>query len=337
MSEQITTAQTAYERVLQLISPYRELDGFRAGLGDDGWTDTADGCKGGDCVSLLTDPDVSLLARVALGQALALLNLDNRPGVGLQPNGLPDLVWCEVPAGAFLTGSDKKRDPYAYRSEMPQREAVIAYAYQIAKYPITWRQYQAFADSGAYNDPVWWEGFPAEYQPQPLEPQVFQYANHPRDSVSWYQAMAFCRWLTVQYRASGVISENQLIRLPTEHEWEKAARGTDGRVYPFGDDFEFNSANVSGTGIGQTNAVGIFADAASPYGLLDMSGNVYEWCLDEYKNGTDEAVENGETMRVLRGGSFFLVAEWSRCAYRYPRVPSLRLHDFGFRVVLVIE
>lgn len=328
--------QGTLDHILNLTASHAELDGLRGWLrdgydalaGSDGWANEVG-------ASLLTNTEINPQTRVALGQALGLLNLDKRPGVNLREDGLPDIAWCDVPAGAFLMGSNKKADPYAYRIETPQHEVIISQAYQIAKYPVTWFQFQVFADSEAYNDPDYWLDFPAGYCPQRLENQAFQYANHPRDNVSWYQAVAFCRWLTWQYQTANLITEQQEIRLPTEQEWEKAARGTDGRVYPYGYDFEPEFTNVSEMELNQTNAVGIFPQGASPYGALDMSGNICEWCLTKYGDLQDQQIDASGATRGLRGGSYFLRSEWSRCAYRYEREPGIQFKDFGFRPVLV--
>src|SRR5690606_20791550 len=147
---------------------------------------------------------------------------------------------------------------------IPQHEVDLP-AYHISRYPITYAQFQAFLDApdGFYH-PGWWDGLAAndDDKAQPGEPD-FPYANHPREHVSWYGAVAFCRWLTAKLGYE--------VRLPTESEWEKAARGTDGRIYPYGDEYDVAKANIGETGIGQTSAVGLFPDGASPYGALDMS------------------------------------------------------------------
>ncbi|HEX2622683.1 MAG TPA: SUMF1/EgtB/PvdO family nonheme iron enzyme [Phototrophicaceae bacterium] len=341
-----TGAQTIFDQITSLIAPYRELDQLRDcltdGLMNEHGQTTSHGhelptaartwikMKG---IGLLTDLRLPIPARAALGQVIGLLELDTRPGVGLQDDGLPNLAWCEIPAGTFLMGSDKKRDPYAYRIEIPQKQVTLG-AYHIAKYLVTYAQFQAFAEARDYFAPAWWQDFPNTAQAQDLEAQAFPYSNHPREMVTWYQAVAFCRWLTAHYRASGMIAAYQEIRLPTEQEWEKAARGTGGSVYPYGDDADIEQANISETKLGQTSTVGIFPDGVSPYGVHDMSGNVYEWCLTKYQTPDNHQIDASGVARVLRGGSFFLGSEWSRGAHRYEREPDVRLNDFGFRVVL---
>jgi formylglycine-generating enzyme required for sulfatase activity len=242
---------------------------------------------------------------------------------------LPDIEWCEIPAppnGKFIMGADDQ-------GRNPRREVALNYGFRMSKYPITYKQYQAFIDSGDYANPQWWQGFPEEYQPQPMTAQYFRYANHPRDRVSWYQAVAFTRWLTVLYRAQGgLLNPNEEVRLPTEKEWEYAARGTEERVYPYGNKFDETKGNTWETGIAMTSAVGLFADGASPFGVQDMSGNVWEWCLNKYDDLEDTSID--KSTRSLRGGAYGLNSVNAACVSRVNYSPS---HNFsrnlGFRVV----
>ncbi|HEX2619259.1 MAG TPA: SUMF1/EgtB/PvdO family nonheme iron enzyme, partial [Phototrophicaceae bacterium] len=233
---------------------------------------------------------------------------DVRPGVGLRPDGLPNLLWCDVPAGDFLYGSNVDRQTIH-----------IPYAFKIAAYPVTFVQFQAFVNSIEYHDERWWGDLPEKYRQQPMAEQSNRYRNHPRDSVSWYQAVAFTRWLDHHYREVGLLprlldktgQEVEVeLRLPLEYEWEKAARGTDGRIYPWGNVYLPGYANIyeSATSDGtyflnQTTAVGIYPAGQSPYGVFDMSGNIWEWCLNDYSS-PKTVNPAADQYRVLRGGSF---------------------------------
>jgi|GEM_PF-1847205 len=266
---------------------------------------------------------------------------DKRPGVGVievkipLPEGegfrvraLPDLAWCDVPAGTFLYGDDKK-------------PVTLRYAFKIAKYPITFRQFQTFIDSGEYDHPDWWVGFPTDYQPQPIKKQYNPYHNHPRDAVSWYQAVAFTRWLDNKYRSAGLMGSDVELRLPTEHEWEYAARGTDGRDYPWGDGYRVGYANLDeqerGVGpyfLNQTTAVGNYPQGKSPFDVLEMAGTIFEWCLNDHKNPeTIDGYGNGQ-YKVLRGGSFYYGQYFAAASFRNRYSPNLVDNDLGFRVVL---
>ena len=161
--------------------------------------------------------------------------------------------------------------------------------------------------------------------------------NHPVVLVSWDDAKAFCDWLT---QKSG-----KLIRLPTEAEWEKAARGTDGRRYPWGDGWDATKANTEG-GAGGTTPVGKYSPAGdSPYGAADMAGNVWEWCADWYSNSEyQKQAESGSPVhdpagptsgsdRVERGAGFGSAQVFARAAFRFRCPPAIHSLDSGFRVV----
>jgi len=253
------------------------------------------------------------LARARWGVEIA--ENDTRAGVGLCPDGLPDIAWCEVPAGEFIYQED---------------ERVTLPAFHIAKYPVTYKQFQAFIDApDGFSNAKWWDGLHeggVEQQRSGPGDQAFKFWNHPRERVSWYDAMAFCRWLSAKLKDE--------ITLPTEEQWEKAARGTKGRAYPYAGVFDPTKGNTDESAIGQTNAVGIFPDGASPYGVTDMSGNVWEWTLTEYKTQNSKNISNSEH-RALRGGSWGDFQHYARSAFRDSDAPALRSSPYGFRVVLV--
>lgn len=270
--------------------------------------------------------------RAQAGQVLGLLG-DDRPGVGLGNDGLPQFEWVEIPSGSFTMGGEE------YDDEKPIHEATVD-AFCISRLPVTNAQYQAFVDDGGYTERrrsywtesgwEWWQGQGREGPRE--EPSPFDLPNHPRINVSWYESVAFCNWLAER---TGVA-----IRLPTETEWERAARGTDGREYPWGDGFDASKCNSGESEIGSTTAVGLFSEGESSpgvdgEGMLDASGNVWEWCSTQWRNNyEEEAVEDlaGSASRVLRGGSFAVNFIDARCAYRVGFDPGSVYWVIGFRV-----
>ena len=167
--------------------------------------------------------------------------------------------------------------------------------------------------------------------------------------VSWYEAIAYSRWLTDKVKAGIaateadeigrlIANEGWEITLPSESQWEKAARGPDGRTYPWGSEADPERANYVDTGLGTTSAVGCFASGVSPYGVEEMSGNVWEWCRTKWQ-GSYEGYEDdngleGDTHRVLRGGAFYDDPYFVRCAARGNHYPFNWNNSYGFRVMV---
>lgn len=170
------------------------------------------------------------------------------------PPTMPILFeWCHVPAGDFLMGSNDQ-----HSDEKPQHTVNLPDFY-IAKTPVTNTQYKRFVDEQGYQAPSHWQ--------QGQIPKDKE--HHPVVNVSWRDDAAFCAWANVQ--------------LPSEAQWEKAARGTDGRLYPWGNQPPTEQlCNFSGSQIGDTTPVNNYPDGASPYGCLDMAGNVREWTSSLY-------------------------------------------------------
>ncbi len=291
---------------------------------------------------LVIDLGLPAQQRAEIGRALAAIR-DNRPYIGLRTdNGLPDIAWAdEVQPGTYSIGETEQ-------SDNPPREIEIKRPYRVSKYLITQVQYLAFQNDDSergYTCAEWWEGLAAsESDKRPAEP-AFRYDNHPMERVNWYQAVAFCRWLTYRYLEAGLLPSpsgegsgvRAEIRLPHEYEWEVAARGTDGRTYSYRGDFDPAKANTSETNIRQTSAVGIFPDGISPCGAFDMTGNVWEWCLNTYEN-QDNTDLTGTVSRALRGGSWLSYRDRARAAGRYYDLsgPDVRSSSLGFRAALVV-
>ncbi|MDM8550094.1 formylglycine-generating enzyme family protein [Desulfobacterales bacterium HSG2] len=152
--------------------------------------------------------------------------------------------------------------------------------------------------------------------------------------MSWHDAAAYCEWLTGKLKDRG-----WKIQLPTEAQWEKAARGIDGRIYPWGDEADPDKANYEWK-IDTTSTVGCFPAGAGPYDCLDMAGNVWEWCRDWYGNYPSGRVSNPTgpdtgSSRVLRGGAWSSSAWLCRAAFRSLSLPGSRDRYFGFRLILL--
>jgi serine/threonine-protein kinase len=195
-----------------------------------------------------------------------------------------------IPAGGFLYGEG--RTPLTIQRD-----------YWIDRVPVTNAQYQRYFDSlteaeRRLREPDTWSGgtFPDGK------------ADHPVTGISSEDALAFAAWAGK--------------RLPTEQEWEMAARGLDGRTYPWGEGLDPQRCNVSESGIADTTPVDRYPSGASPFGCLDMAGNVWEWCDSWYQEGV---------YRILRGGSHDESGERAICAHRKSFMPDLRNYDIGFR------
>ncbi|MCP4426928.1 MAG: formylglycine-generating enzyme family protein, partial [Chloroflexi bacterium] len=228
------------------------------------------------------------------------------------PHGEPK--WVTIPAGEFWMGSEKGREAEKplHRLHLPE--------YQIAITPVTNAQYSLYLMATGAKPPSDWDG---DLPPKGKE-------SHPVVRVTWHDAIAYCAWLS---KATG-----KQVTLPSEAEWEKAARGhQDQREYPWGNEFDPARCNTDESGIGTTTPVGIYPTGASPYGVLDLSGNVWEWCSSLYKEYPYQAEDGREDMgssgsRVLRGGAFDDTQDYTRCAFRYRSTPLNWFGNLGFRV-----
>ena len=241
---------------------------------------------------------------------------------------------CEmvlVPAGTFIMGSPRGKGA---GDERPQREVHVD-ALLLDMYEVTNAQFQRFIEAGGYRERRCWsaEGWAWRIQEKVTEPRYWssgehncgpRYPRHPVVGVSWYEAEAYARWAGK--------------RLPTEAEWEKAARGTDGRTYPWGNEEPTcDRANYRACG-GQTKPVGSCVSGVSPYGAHDMAGNVWEWCADWYgadyyghSSATNPPGPSSGSSRVLRGGGWNNDPIELRCAYRNYGDPVFRYGSIGFR------
>lgn len=220
-----------------------------------------------------------------------------------------------IPAGEFIMGEDHFK-----KSAAPRRKVFIP-TFEIDLYHVTNAHYQKFVIETNHQPPPYWVG--KSYPPAK--------ANHPVVLVSWHSANAYCRW------------EGK--RLPTEAEWEKAARGTDGRVFPWGNKLEATRANIPNLGLGDTTPVNAFDEGRSPYGLYDMAGNVFQWTSDwflPYPGNKAPHPNYGETLKVLRGGSFY-DCSYYRCGISFQTFnrislsPTTQAISAGFRCAKSVE
>jgi formylglycine-generating enzyme required for sulfatase activity len=269
----------------------------------------------------------------------------------------PQLV--TVPAGPFLMGTPEReldglvklganRDWIS--NEVPQHEVDLP-AYAISRYPVTNAEFARFVEDGGYTDPGYWTGAGWQVkeregwtQPRYWEDEAWNDPSQPVVGVSWYEALAYCRWLAARTGWD--------YRLPSEAEWEKAARGTDGRRYPWGNAWDPARCNNKETGPGSTTPVGQYPEGDSPYGVSEMVGQVWEWCSSKYGgSGTqpqfgypynpDDGREDleGDETRILRGGSWYndAPAGVCRCGYRRGAYPGDGGSDRGFRCVRTLS
>jgi formylglycine-generating enzyme required for sulfatase activity len=232
-----------------------------------------------------------------------------------------DMEFMRIPAGEFWMGSDPQVDDRAQAAEQP-RHKVYLDEYLVGKYPVTVAQFGAFLKASGYK----WSWMSAE--------EMVEKKDHPVVEVSWEDAHTFCEWVS---KVSGC-----KVRLPSEAEWEKAARGTDGRIYPWGNEAPDENRCNYASNVGTTTPVGKYSPQGdSPYGCADMGGNVYDWVADwfdenYYKNSParNPAGSLQGQYRVLRGGSWGLNDYHVRAAHRGGVVPSFRFYIYGFRCAI---
>lgn len=238
----------------------------------------------------------------------------------------PPFAWCEIPAGSVTL-----EDPSAYNNGGTPGGVYTVSAFKIAKYPITNAQYALFIDdSYGYFNPIWWNYSEAARQwrqenAQPM-PTRFGGDDLPRTLVNWYDAVAFCRWLM---NRSGL-----KVTLPTEQQWQRAAQGDDGRLYGWGNHIDPTYATYGHDSNGRVTPVTHYPQSASPFGVWDMSGNVWEWCLTRWGDDSTDLESDGE--RVVRGGGWrYTGAESLRVAYRNHNAPQVPNVALGFRIVWI--
>jgi formylglycine-generating enzyme required for sulfatase activity len=290
-------------------------------------------------IERMQDRSADLRARMAAGLALGKVG-DPRFERRIGPQGndylLPPLA--TIPAGEYPIGSDEGM----YENEAPAHRVKLE-TFQIGVFPVTNAEYGLFIAAGGYKDEVWWRTEAAKAwrrgrgkgftEPRYWNQESFNNPSQPVVGISWHEAFAYCYWLSEQV--------GRRFRLPSEVEYEAAERGSAGRKYACGEQFEVGSSNTFESNIRRTTAVGIFENA-TPEGVFDLSGNVYTWTSSEYKpypyraNDGREDLNRAEELRVVRGGSWDSYLDFARAAYRGYGIPAYRINFIGFRVVGVV-
>ena len=244
----------------------------------------------------------------------------------------PEMI--NIPEGTFYMGTSEQQvaqfvntedwakewaDDGRFEIEQPYHLAKTS-AFQIAKYPVTNKEYYKFLMQTGHRLPQFWTDFrhPAEY------------GNHPVAGVSYADCLMYCDWINSE--------TNSNYRLPTETEWEKAARGTDGRMYPWGNKFEKWRCNTAESNRAETSSVGIFSPSGdSPWGVCDIAGNVFEWTMSAYapypieENPLPNPKKPDENI-VIRGGGWYYSRKLVRCAAREVVIPTFVSPVLGFRL-----
>jgi formylglycine-generating enzyme required for sulfatase activity len=237
---------------------------------------------------------------------------------GDAPAGL-GIVWIPIPAGKFMMGSDQGEE-----NERPVHEVAVR-AFAIARDPVTNVQYAACVRAKGVTPP--------EHSIDGVIPEGK--AHHPVVHVSWEDTRAFCEWLNSESTGSG-----GTIGLPSEAQWEYAARGMEGRDYPWGPEAPDADRCNFGRKVGDTTPVGSYPKGATPEGVKDLAGNVFEWVEDGWHadytgastDGAARAEGSPDACRVIRGGSWSSSAGVCRSAFRFRGVPPiLRYYEIGFR------
>jgi formylglycine-generating enzyme required for sulfatase activity len=249
----------------------------------------------------------------------------------------PPFIWQTIPAGSFKMGTVPENDKVASSSEwsgwselteQPQHMVYLP-TFRISRYPVTKSQWSCFLEQSGYQ----W----GEYERFVKDEVLLDKPNHPVVWVTWYDSKAFCNWAGV--------------RLPTDAEWEKSARGDDSRLYPWGNQPPSPRLANYDNHVGKATAVDAYPEGVSPYGLFDMAGNTWEWLNTLWGEDKDQPryrhpyhlddgrEEDGDetVLRVVRGGGWRYSADLIRAAYRDWNKPMTRGSALGFRVVSLME
>ena len=337
---------------------------------------------------LLSSKHLTVIERIRVGRTLGKIGDPRQTVINSD-----EMEFCWVPGGSFVMGDQKNRKP-DIQSKKDLQYKISLPGYWISRYPVTQAQFAQFAQNGGYQDIRYWteaaqaghwqdgqvirriwtnKSSREERANQPYDfGEPFNLPNHPVVGITWYEALAFTRWLMQSWHARGWLATDWEIRLPTEVEWEKTARGGEKipnqplirlaknglseveqeldlkenpiteRHYPWGNNSSTEKANTFETGIGTTSALGCFSFGASSYGVEDLSGNIWEWTCSPwtdypYLEYLQERTHNEQLSsgigRVVRGGSFSDNRRTARCTARNRDNPVNWFENYGFRVV----
>ena len=319
-------------------------------------------------VRVLTEPELPATERAIAGRHLAQLGDPRQEVIDVD-----EMQFCYVPPGDFVMG----------KGEDEHLQAGLDYGYWLGYFPVTRAQFMPFVEEKGYEDEQWWAEAKAEnlwiagaYQDRTAPRnwgRNFQFANLPVVGVSWYEALAFSKWLMHRWQSQNILPPDWQVLLPSEAEWEKAARGgidipvqtlpptpitavaTTGlpqlslynnplpkRIFPWGDDpLTTELANYRESEINQTSSVGCFPEATSVYGCAELSGNVMEWTrsLDKLypydpKDGRENLTRGITGWTILKGGAWISTTEKLRCDARDNFPPYLVYRYYGFRLAV---
>lgn len=272
-------------------------------------------------------PPLNHEKRARVGDRLALIN-DDRPGIGLNSEKLPNIDWCKFPGGEVELKIMKVAGDHTSGVEKVLTRHISSF--EISRFPITVKQFQAFV-SDCFHNGKWISPLELPFELELNNPipnhDVTHRANQAAYGISYLHALAFCQWLGHRL--------NTNIQIPSEFEWQGAANGGDmKRKYPWGSRWSSRKANTFENDLGRQVSVGLYPMGRSPIGCEDLAGNIWEWCRNSFDHPESEQHPyDPKTLRTLRGGSWDYLRVATECDFRLRPRPNLRYHNVGFRIV----
>ena len=278
----------------------------------------------------ITTPKPPVLAKSEPATDVVVVDPIDLPMTSVEKQGgvfIPKIEWVDILAGpVWIAENGQAQTDGELQSFHVDR-------FLMSKYPITNAQFQAFVDDPeGYTNPRWWAFSPhaqawQESHPTP-EASAFMGDNNPRENVNWYEAVAFCYWLSHRFARH--------ITLPTQRQWRRAAQGDKALVYPWGNDFDDAKCNTKENGLAQTTPVNRYAVGASPFGVLDMTGNTWEWCLSTAAGYEVDNPLSANLPRIAQGGSYRTTHPSAASTFSMQLTPDYHHSTIGFRVVCLV-